>query len=109
MFFGAQFFDNLTADEKIFFENALAWISWRNMLIDIVKIKSLSIIDYLYKENRFFLYFEVAKMIGKIAKAKTKRGSSYSGSDLSGEYSNPHSCGDGTLESAPNCNSGGHV
>ena len=48
-------------------------------------------------------------MIGKIAEAKTKRGSSYSGSDLSGEYSIPHSCGDGTFESAPNCNSGGHV
>ena len=78
-------------------------------MIDIVKIKLLSIIDYLYKENRFFLYFEVTKMIGRIAEAKTKRGSSYSGSDLSGEYIDPHSCGDGTLNSEPTSSPNGQV
>ena len=48
-------------------------------------------------------------MTGKIAEAKTKRGRSYSGSDLSGEYIDPHSCGDGTLNSESTFSPDGHV
>ena len=46
-----------------------------------------------------FLNLEDTKIIDDVAIKRTRTGRSYSGRDLSGEYIDPHSCGDGTLNS----------
>ena len=56
-----------------------------------------------------FLNLEDTKIIDDVATKRMRTGRSYSGRDLSGEYIDPHSWGDGTLNSESTSSPPGQV